>query len=147
MKNILSGQTMDTATCAGGQNISLLLHSPTTHFICFLFLKKKKKFFMWIKKISGVLGRLFFSMAQSFEGSGSHVCPSSSTFWAEKVLKRGKQSSLCLLVHSVSVSVGVCMCVCSPGGQVELTPVSNVIKVREQALLLGAQHSGFPGRG
>lgn len=32
-------------------------------------------------------------------------------------------------------------------GRVELTPVSNVIKVKEHVLLVGGQRSGFPGRG
>lgn len=43
-----------------------------------------------------------------------------------------------VLVHS-ALSVKV--------GQVELTPVGNVIKVKEHVLLVGGQRSGFPGRG
>lgn len=55
------------------------------------------------------------------------------------------QSLLRCLVHSVCECV--CMCVDGGGRQVKLTPVSDVIKVREHVLLVGVQRSGFPGRG
>lgn len=68
MKNILSGQTMDTATtCAGGQSIPPPSLSNNRVSFVFFFLKKKRSS-CGLKNKWGSSGGFwtFFSMAQSF---------------------------------------------------------------------------------
>lgn len=101
----------------------LLLRSNNS----FLFLLKKKKSSSYRFKNKWA-PTSFFSVAQRCDAP-----PHQFGQW--KGNKKGVTQLV--LVHS-ALFVKV--------GQVELTPVSNVIKVKEHVLLGGGQRSGFPGR-
>lgn len=111
MKNILSGQTMDTTTttCTGGRSIPpSSLFNNRVSFVFGIF-KKKKSFFMWVKKKKKKERSRGPQEASGVSSQWHRVSArcSSSTLWPRKrkVLKDVSYSHCCVAWFTVCVSV------------------------------------------